>query len=241
MDSYIGTIKIILIKILIFYSKELFFLTLFLLFSFVFFEIILKSLLRNREAPIFSFKDLLLFQLLGPSINLIFGLIFTVVIFLTNLNLGLFNISSLHILFQIIILYLSVEFIIFLAHRLSHKKNFLGLYQYHKYHHSITKNMDWVNSRKESLIVSSLFVIVFCLVFYVLFKSSQMSNIVVVVLYLFLNNLSHYRYPFSIKYLDKIFLFPKEHQIHHLNNSGPYGVTLSLFDTIFKLTQNKKI
>jgi sterol desaturase/sphingolipid hydroxylase (fatty acid hydroxylase superfamily) len=162
------------------------------------------------------------------------GAFFVVCIHTLGLNIGFVDLTHLSHFSQALIIYFFVEFVIYLAHMLSHKRNIPILTSSHRFHHTVTNDMEWVNSKKEHLLVIALFLLIFTSMFFVVFKSSGISHIMVTSAYLFFNSLSHYRVPFTIPYLDQIFLFPKDHLTHHtVRRSGPYGVTMSLFDTIF--------
>lgn len=177
--------------------------------------------------------DFFRFQVLRGVFSISIGTCFVLFFIFFRINIGIINLYSLPIIIQVPIIYILAELVIYTFHLLSHKYKVPLLSKAHMFHHTITRDIQWTNSRKEHLFVLSLFSFVFCVLFYVIFSTSIISRLIVVIIYFFLNALSHFRILFSIPYLDKVFLFPKDHIIHHTERSGPYGVTLSIFDTIF--------
>jgi hypothetical protein len=200
--------------------------------AFLFFEI-LPILYGEREKISDNFKDLLLYQFGMSVLSLIFGILIYMTLHYFGLDLGFLNISSTSVYIQVPFVYLFAEFFIYLSHLGAHKLRIPLISKYHKFHHKITNDMDWVNSKKEHPVVIFLFVLVFSIVFYVFFRTDFLTKVLVVNIFIFLQAISHYRYHFSLFYFDKFFLFPKDHFDHHTKRSGPYGVTLSIFDTIF--------
>lgn len=212
--------------------NQILLITVILITLFFIFEII--PLFFNKKNTIISnLKDFFNYQLVRGFYTIIFGFIVAALFFYTKINIGIFNITNLSTLSQVLILYFFIELTIYTAHLLSHKYKILLLSKSHMFHHTIKDNLEWVNARKEHYFVLSLFTFVFCLFFFVIFKSSNTSHAIVIFLYFLLNAFSHYRIPVTVPVLDQIFLFPKDHLTHHTQRSGPYGVTLSLFDTIF--------
>lgn len=213
---------------------EIFQITLFSLCLFVVFEYI-PLLFWNIPQKIKSnFKDFILYHIGRGVYSVMIGF----VCIYGYIKLGIFgqgiDIGHLTIVSQVILLYLCIEFVIYCSHMCAHKYKIPFLTRAHSFHHQTTSDMDWVNSKKEHFFVISLFVIIFTLFFFVIFNASSAAKTLTLGVYVFLNSLSHYRIRFSIPILDQIFLFPKDHYTHHtVRRSGPYGVTLSLFDTIF--------
>ncbi len=212
--------------------NQIFFLLSILLILFFTFEII-PILIKKQNTIKKNFSDLLKYQLLRGLYTLFLGTFLAFLFFYTKINFGIFDITHLSIFSQVIIIYFCGELTIYTAHLIAHKYRVLVLSKAHSFHHTITTDMEWVNSRKEHYFVLSLFTFVFCLLFYVIFKSSTISHLVVIATYFALNAFSHYRLPISLPVLNQVFLFPGDHLKHHTERSGPYGVTLSLFDTIF--------
>lgn len=200
---------------------------------FVAFEIVplvwnVKSTIRK------NLPDLGKYQLLLGAYVQIAGLVILAVLIYLKVPFGNIDIRELPIIAQVIITYLCIDFFIYIAHFLVHRYRIPLLSRAHGYHHSITTDLQWVNSRKEHPIILALFASVFVLFLYVVFKVSPATSIIVISLGLFLNAFSHFHIPFAIPYLDKFFLFPREHHQHHtIRDSGPYGVTLTIFDTLF--------
>lgn len=207
-------------------------LSIILFLLFIIFEIIplffgIKNTIKS------NLTDFIKYQVIRGIYTISLGIFFIVLFFYIKINFGLINITNFSTFSQVIILYFCSEFIIYIAHLLAHKYKIPILSKAHSFHHTLTTNMEWVNSRKEHYFVLTLFTFIFCLFFFVIFKSSNISHSIVIALYFLLNAFSHYRIPMSIPVLDQILLFPKDHLRHHTERSGPYGVTLSLFDSIF--------
>lgn len=156
-----------------------------------------------------------------------------VIIYSLNFDIGIFGINSLPIIVQVTLLFVCSEFFIYLFHLCAHKYKIPILSKAHWFHHLVTTDMDWVNGRKEHPYIIALFMAVFVFIFIVIFESTYQAQIVTVTMYILLNAFSHYRIPVTVFGFDKIFLFPKHHFQHHTEHGGPYGVTLSVFDTIF--------
>ncbi len=219
--------------ILLIFITQIIFLILWIIFLFLIFECI-PLLFGAKNTIKKNFHDFLIYQLVRGLYTVTVGAIFVFCIFQFNVNKGLVNISHLSHISQAIIIYFFSELVIYLAHMYAHKRKIPIITKAHQFHHTITNDMEWVNSRKEHLIIITLFMLIFTIFCFVVFNSSNISHIFVTTTYLLLNSFSHYRKPITIKYLNQIFLFPGEHIKHHtLYKNGPYGVTLSIFDTIF--------
>lgn len=180
-----------------------------------------------------NFRDFLKYQVGIGIYAVTVWFLLVIAIYSLNFDVGFFDISSLPIIIQTTVLFVCSEFFIYLFHFCAHKYKIPFLSKAHHFHHSVTTDMDWVNGRKEHLFVITLFMAVFAVVFLIIFKSSNQAHVLTTTTYIFLNAFSHYRIPVTVFGFDKIFLFPKHHFQHHTSNSGPYGVTLSIFDTIF--------
>lgn len=203
------------------------------LFLFVIFEI-LPLLFGAKSTIQKNFKDFLLYQVGRGTYAVLVGGIFVYIYFHYHLNIGFIDISNLPHISQAIIIYFFAELCIYFAHMSAHVYNTPIIAKAHRFHHTVKSDLEWVNAKKEHLVVIALFMFVFTSMCYIIFKSSGIAHLLVTSTYLFLNSFSHYHKPFSIPYLDYIFLFPKDHLRHHTERiSGPYGVTLSLFDTLF--------
>jgi hypothetical protein len=219
-------------------SKQLGFLFLNLLFCFFVFEIIplffgYKNTIKKNLNEFFKY------QLLRGIYAFTLGAFVTVLIFKGGFNLGIFDITHLSILSQVIILYFCSEFLIYLAHMGAHKIKIPVLSNAHKFHHTVKEDLQWVNSRKEHLFSISLFVLVFCFFFFIFFKSSPTAHLICTHLFIFWLAFTHFKIPLILRPLGYIFLLPGDHVRHHTKRSGPYGVTLSLFDTIFNTFDEK--
>lgn len=212
-------------------------LLLILIFLFIIFEVI--PLLLNKENTIKkNFTDLIRYQLLRGSFGIFIGGVVLLVLLLTPIKRGFIDLTIFSTFSQVIILYFCIEFFVYCGHMLSHKYKIALISKSHAFHHEIKNDLQWVNSRKEHLLIIGLIITIFIIINFVIFRSSNLSHIIVSVAFISLNALSHFHIPFSVKFLDQIFLFPKDHLIHHTKRSGPYGVTLSLFDTIFNTRGN---
>lgn len=203
------------------------------------FEIVLPPLFGVQARIRENMHDFLYYQFGRSIFALVFGILIVTGYFFLDIRMGLVDITHLSLLSQVIILLFCSELCIYVAHMGAHKYRIPILSRAHAFHHTVTTDMDWTNSRKEHLFVLAFFMGVYTFFFFVVFQSSSASHVVTTTLYLVLNALSHYRVHFSWKYLDQIFLFPRDHFRHHTERSGPYGVALSLFDTIFDTRGNK--
>lgn len=180
-----------------------------------------------------NLSDLIRFQLGRGMYAEGVGLVFLLLILYFHLYGGGIDLRQKTLILQVLIAYLSIDFVIYLAHFLVHKYRVPLLSEAHGFHHTVTSDMEWVNSRKEHVLVLGLFAAVFAFFFYIVYIVTPIVIPIVVAVFLLLNAFSHYRVPVSIPGLDHVFLFPKDHLRHHTEISGPYGVTLSVFDTIF--------
>jgi len=223
-----------LLSSFIFYIKiQIFYLILVNTIAFICFELV--PLLTKKSNTISrNFNELITYQFGMSILSLIFGFLIFSILKVSNFDIGLIDISSIPSYLQIFTIYMVAEFLIFLSHLSAHKLRIPIISKSHMFHHKITDNMEWVNSKKEHPFIIFLFILVFCFVFYVLFRTDMISKILAVNIFIFLQALSHYSGKFTVPYIDKFFLFPKDHYNHHTKRSGPYGVTLSIYDTIFK-------
>jgi sterol desaturase/sphingolipid hydroxylase (fatty acid hydroxylase superfamily) len=202
------------------------------LIGFACFEII-PIFLKKQHKISENFPDLMVYQFGMSILSLIFGLAIIFLFKVLKLDIGIINISQFPLFLQVFIIYLVSEFFIYLAHFGAHKWLVPLVSSAHRFHHRVTYNMEWVNSKKENPFIIFLFVLVFCIVFYIFFQTLALAKVLSVNIFIFLQALSHYREKISIPYLDKFFLFPSDHFRHHTERTGPYGVTLSIYDTIF--------
>lgn len=180
-----------------------------------------------------NLPDFLRFQVLRGGIIVLVGAALSSLFFFVGIANGLINISYLPLVLQVLIIYLSSEFCIYWLHRSVHRHVVPLISRAHHFHHSVTTDMEWVNSKKEHYLVLFLFVFVFSFFFFIIFHPSGAARAVALGVYVLLNAFSHLNSHISVAYLDRVFLFPKDHLRHHTKRSGPYGITLSLFDTIF--------
>lgn len=180
-----------------------------------------------------NLPDLFRFQVLRHIyVQAVGGLFFFLVVYF-HLHGGALDITGHPLWVQVIVTYLCIDFVIYFAHYMVHNYRVPLFSKAHRFHHTIHDDLQWVNSRKEHTLVLALFAFVFVFVQYVVFKASPWVVPINVFLFLLFNAFSHYHVPITVPVLDQIFLFPKHHKNHHVQRSGPYGVTLSLFDTIF--------
>lgn len=200
--------------------------------AFLLFEIV-PIILKKGNTISKNFNDLLSFQFGMSIFSIIFGTIILVAFYKFGFVTEIINIKNLPILLQVIIVYLTAEFFIYISHLSAHKFRIPLVSKSHYFHHSVTDDVQWVNSKKEHPFIIFLFILVFNFVFYAIFATDTIVKILCVNIFIFLQALSHFRIPIKIKYLDKIFLFPHDHHKHHQNRTGPYGVSLIIFDTIF--------
>lgn len=157
-----------------------------------------------------------------------------IILYTTPIKKGLLDLTSFSIASQTIILYFFVEFFIYMFHQIIHNSKIpLFSKAHNNYHHKITNDFQWVSARKEHMLIIASFVGIASVIFIIIFKSSPYAQIAMISIFLFLNALSHFRIPFSVKLLDQVFLFPKDHLRHHTKRGGPYGLTTTIFDTIF--------
>ena len=217
-------------EVLVAHVKLFFYLTLTLL---TLFEVVPVCLGRKSTLKK-NLPDLARFHVVRGMVLLILGVTLPFLFFFMGIAHGIIDISYLPRFLQIVVLYLFSEFWIYLSHRSAHRYMIPILSKAHRFHHTTTTDLEWVNSKKEHYFVLILFLMVFEVTFFIVFHSSKGVFPVTLGLYLILNAFSHFEVPISIKYLDKVFLFPKDHLRHHTRKGGPYGVTLSVFDSIFK-------
>lgn len=177
--------------------------------------------------------DMLRFHVLRTAVLMVFAIALQITFAFFRLNKGFIGITGFPVAAQVLVIYLCSEFFIYMFHFFSHTYKVPLLSKTHAFHHSISSDMDWINSKKEHYLVLCLFVCVFSLFFFVVFRASKEARLIAASLYIFFTTFSHFRIPLSVRYLDKIFLFPKDHLRHHTKRGGPYGITLSLFDTLF--------
>lgn len=208
-------------------------------FLFILFEII-PLFFGVKSTILKNFPDLLRYQIYRAFIVRLIGIVILISILLLPFGKYWFDLREFSLFSQIIILYFFIEFFVYLGHMSAHKYKAPFLTKAHSFHHETKEDLQWVNSAKEHYFVKSLFLIIFCFIYYVVFHSSNEARVIVTAAYLTLNAFSHYHIPFSIPLLNQIFLFPKEHRRHHTDYSGPYGVTLSLFDTLFNTRDDYK-
>ncbi len=200
---------------------------------FFLFEFVVPFIFGIQSKVRENWRDFLRYQFGRSVFSLTTAFVIMAFFYGTNMRMGIVNITQFSLFSQVVILFFCSELVIYIAHMTAHRYHVPLLTKAHRFHHSITTDMDWVNSRKEHLFVIGLFMFVYCFFFFVIFRSSSASHIITTSLYISLNALSHFRTLFSMKYFDQVFLFPKDHSRHHMRRGGPYGVTLSLFDTIF--------
>ncbi len=186
-----------------------------------------------------NLHDLMLYNIIRMYVTKVIAAFVSVLIILSPIKKEIIDLTHLSAFSQIVILYFFIELSIYFLHRVSHTYDIPLFSKAHGFHHKIKDDLQWVNSRKEHFLVITSFVIIFSIFYYVVFKTEVLVKIIVAALYLTLNTLTHFHIPFSVPVLDKIFLFPKDHRRHHTNFSGPYGVTLSLFDTLFNTREKK--
>ena len=199
----------------------------------VFFEFVLPFFFGVSNRLRQNFREFLWFQVGRSLFALIFATAVILVLVLSDIPMGWISLLHFSVFSQVLILLFFSELVIYGAHLAAHRYQVPLLSRAHRFHHTVTTDMDWTNSRKEHLLVISLFMLVYCLFFFVVFRSSSAAHVITTSLYLFLNAFSHYRVHFTLPFVDQIFLFPKDHYRHHTERSGPYGVALSLFDTLF--------
>lgn len=197
----------------------------------IFFNV--KSSLRKNFSDFFHFQ--FFFGLWATTLLIILYIIF----YSLPIQKGYLDITHMSNFTQSVILLIIAEFFIYIFHRSAHLFKIPILSKAHRFHHTITTDIDWVNSRKEHIFIISLFVTVFAVLFFVVFKSSPLSHGITLASFLLLLSFSHFKLPLSLPYLDKFFLFPKDHLRHHTKYHGPYGISLSIFDTLFN-TRNDK-
>lgn len=201
-------------------------------FLFFLFEI-LPLLFGAKNTIRKNLHDLFVYNLARVVIVHSMGIGIILLLFLVPVEKQIIDLTHFSTLSQSVILYFCIELLIYGGHRAAHRYKVPFITKAHGFHHKIKDNLQWVNSKKESLIVIFLFLVVFCFFYYIAFKTNSLAKIIVAVSYLTLNSFSHFHTPFTIPYLNYIFLFPKEHKEHHIQFGGPYGVSLSLFDTLF--------
>lgn len=180
-----------------------------------------------------NLPDFFRFQVLRHIYVQAVGAAFLFLVVYFHLHGGALDIRAHALWLQVVVSYLCIDFVIYFAHYMVHNYRVPLFSKAHRFHHTVTDDLQWVNSRKEHVLVLALFAFVFVFVLYVVFRADPVVVPIDIFLFLLFNAFSHYHLPITVPYLDQIFLFPKHHKNHHTQRSGPYGVTLSLFDTIF--------
>ena len=156
------------------------------LLAFVFFEIF-PLILKKENTIAKNFNDLLLYQF-GMSI---FSIVFGVLIFFGFYKVGLvkefINLRDLPLFVQVVIVYLTAEFFIYASHLSAHKLKIPLVTKSHYFHHTVTDDLQWVNSKKEHPFIIFLFILVFNFVFYTIFGTSTLVKVLCVNIFIFLH------------------------------------------------------
>lgn len=177
------------------------------------------------------------------------------------LNFGLIEntfLSHKEILFlYTLTLFIFSDFTRYILHRLLHEVPFL--WEFHKIHHSAKVLNPFTFYRVHPLenilfgfryslsvgFITGIFVYLFGAMINVYMILG--ANVFIVIFSIFGANLRHTHIPFSYgKYLEKIFISPKQHQIHHSKKffNKNYGGYLAIWDFIFgslKLSKDVKV
>lgn len=143
------------------------------------------------------------------------------------------DLSSLHVLLQLVFVLLICEFFFYWTHRLSHELS--ALWKIHKFHHEV-QEVHWMNSGRFS-VLDILWNFLFYLMPLYLFQIDP----VVVVLFSSLNVVTGTLEHANIAYEDRLsrFVFNTAtlHRLHHNNDvrtsQQNYGKVLCVFDHLF--------
>lgn len=199
---------------------------------YLFFEI-LPVAIGRKSAVRKNLSAFVRFHIVRGGFVVAIGAALPFIFYVFGVRAGAFDLRSLPLYLEIVILFLAAEFFIYWLHRMAHRRRLPFISNAHRFHHQVRADLEWVNSKQEHFLVLALFALVFGTLFFVIFTTTKEARTVTAGLYLVLNAFSHYSAPISVPYLDHFFLFPKDHRRHHTERTGPYGITLSIFDTIF--------
>nr|WP_255411325.1 sterol desaturase family protein [Halobacteriovorax sp. HLS] len=150
------------------------------------------------------------------------------------------------------------DFSRFYTHYLLHKIPFL--WKFHRVHHSAEVLTPMTLHRShpvESIIMffRNIFTYSVSIAFFIYLYRTNLSgyqilgvNIIGFIFNMCLSNLRHSNVPVTFGVLEKVFISPYQHQLHHSNNpqhfNKNYGICLSIWDRLFGsllLSKNQKI
>ena len=132
-----------------------------------------------------------------------------------------------------ILYYLVGDFGSYWMHRLMHSK---PLWRVHKWHHSPT-TMYWLAGYRASLPQQTLFNFPWIFAYCVFGQSPWWIYLAVISSHTLLNDWMHMNVSWRSNWLERVFVTPRYHHIHHSDNpahaNANFGVTFSLWDRLF--------
>lgn len=132
---------------------------------------------------------------------------------------------------ELAICFLVAEFSGWLLHFVKHKNAFL--WNFHFQHHRESQYNLWLTAHTHGLevLVSGMATAAILL----LIGFSVMAIEIYLAFYALMKFFQHSAHSYSLGVLDKLFITPSYHRLHHeVNSRCNYGITLTLFDALFR-------
>jgi sterol desaturase/sphingolipid hydroxylase (fatty acid hydroxylase superfamily) len=127
--------------------------------------------------------------------------------------------------------FLIAEFLGWLLHFVKHKNSFL--WNFHFQHHRETQYNLWLTAHTHGLEVLVAGIITAAAL--LLLGFSVMAIEFYLAFYALMKFFQHSAHSYSLGILDKVFITPAYHRLHHeVNSRCNYGITLTLFDLVFR-------
>lgn len=141
--------------------------------------------------------------------------------------------SNIPLVLRICIFYVIVDFLHYWVHRLMHKS---VLWNAHKWHHS-PKHMSWMAGFRTTLLDATLLNLGFVFAWPILGNISYGTIIFIFALNILINDWSHLNIRLRLPLLEKVFITPRFHHIHHSSAHAHYTKNLSavfpIWDKLF--------
>ncbi len=126
--------------------------------------------------------------------------------------------SSLPLFLRIILYFIVGDFIHYWAHRLMHQP---FLWRIHMWHHS-PKHVSWTGGFRATVLDSTLLNFGFIFAWPILGDVSYNCKVLLLVFALLNNDWMHLNVNFRVRFLEKLFVMPRYHHIHHSSNKEHY-------------------
>ncbi|MCI0743774.1 MAG: sterol desaturase family protein [Verrucomicrobia subdivision 3 bacterium] len=132
---------------------------------------------------------------------------------------------------ELIVCFLAAEFLGWMLHFVKHRNSFL--WKFHFQHHRESQYNLWLTAHTHGLeVILSGVVMAAALL---LLGFSLMAIEIYLAFYALMKFFQHSAHSYSLSVLDKIFITPAYHRLHHeVNSRCNYGITLTLFDLLFR-------